>query len=52
MVAISPDAKDAWLHSPRRDPQPLRDLSPDRLLAAIRDAVEPRRRVHRMCSPR
>jgi hypothetical protein len=39
LVAITPDGKTAWIHHPRSDPRPLRDLSPDELLAAIRDAV-------------
>jgi hypothetical protein len=39
LVAITPDGKEAWLHSATGDPQPLCDLSPDRLLTVIRDAV-------------
>lgn len=39
VVAITPDAKEAWLHFATGDPRPVCDLSPDRLLTAIRDAV-------------
>jgi hypothetical protein len=39
VISIADDGKQTWLQAAGRDPRPLGDLSPELLLAAIRDGV-------------